>query len=179
MEKKKNLLIIFLSIIVVLLLGMLVYLLFFNKKEELKPVDNPPINNNENKSDGPYANFLDYEKIKNDLVNNVISGKRIYLENCESCEGIDFDNYDEAVCHKKELTINSITTFINKLKKATKVEELPTSKACSLYSYWIEDSGLSAFEADDPSILLVGLNGKGYAYHFAGEDVKDFLKNLK
>ncbi len=35
------------------------------------------------------------------------------------------------------------------------------------------------FEADDPSILLVGLNGNGYAYHFAGEDIRDFLKNLK
>ena len=81
-------------------------------------------------------------------------------------------------CTKTNLGVNSIKTFVNKLKSANLVEYIPTSKECSEYTYTI-GSDLSAFEADDKSILLVGINCNGYAFHFTNENMIDFLINLK
>ena len=61
-------------------------------------------------------------------------------------------------------------------EEAKYVEYMPTSKNCVLYNFSV-GSDLIAFEADDPTVMLVGINGDGFAFHF-DESVIDFFKSL-
>ena len=76
----------------------------------------------------------------------------------------------------KNLDTSAIAKVINKLKEAKYVEYMPTSKNCVLYNFSV-GSDLIAFEDDDPTVMLVGINGDGFAFHF-DESVIDFFKSL-
>ena len=200
MEKEKNtktlmILMIICVCLSITTLGIVIYDRFIRKEPEhavLKPitVDNQNTTiNNDNKNyntnnltleeDNNDNISIDYEKTQKDLIDKVNKNiDKIILKRCESCKGIDYDNSSNAKCSDKEMSVNSINEVINKLKTASKVELLPTSKACSLYTYTVGND-LVVFEADDTSILLVGLNNNGYAFHFPGENVVDFLSKLK
>jgi len=185
-EKKQNVQIILLSIVIVLLAGILVYLLFFNNKDE-KVIDNKENTIQEsvkkerkitiNKDDDDY--ILDFDDIENRLIKKIDEQKKkAILSSCD-CNGIDYDNIESMNCDNKELSSDSVKAVINKLFSSKKIEWVPTSRICADYTYLVEDSNFFLMEADDKNIILAGIDNDGYAFHFPGEDVRDFLKNLK
>ena len=186
-EKKQNIQIILLSIIIVLLVGIMVYLLFFNKKDENKVIDSKENTTIEsvkkerkisvNKADVNYV--LDFDDIENRLIKKIDEQKKkAILSSCD-CNGIDYDNVESMNCDNKELSSDSVKIVINKLFSSKKIEWVPTSRICADYTYLVEDSNFFLMEADDKSIILAGIDNDGYAFHYDGEDVRDFLKSLK
>jgi len=186
-NKNKNLIIVVMACVIVLLIAALVYFLFIKKdkpEEQVKPQDiheteDIKKNNTFGLKDVDGNDIsLDYEKLEQDLINKVKSGSvKIELQHCENCEDFDYDNADSVKCTKKELGVNSITVFISKLKSANSVEYLPTGRECSEYVYSVGNE-FFGFEADDSSILLMGINNNGYAFHFDNENMIEFLSNL-
>lgn len=173
-ENKKKMLqnieIIGLSILIIVLLSLLIYMVFIKKE------DNEGINNNNSEVS------FDYNKIEKDLTSE-LNNKTIYLESCDCSEVLDYDSVDKAKCSKKIISNDTISTFINKLKTADKIELISTSKVCSEYTYSVftndtNERLLIAYVADDTSILLVGIRDNGYALHFVGENVNEFLSSL-
>ena len=191
----------------IITLGLVIYDRFIKEEPEhaiLKPIEIVP-NTNDNKQNNDSNNnkttptnsnvgknntsglrdyegkdaSINYEQLEKTLISKVNSKQeKIILQNCVNCKDIDFDNYDKAKCTKKELSVSSISQILNKLKSANLVEYVSASKPCSEYTYSV-GSDFDAFEADDKSILLVGVNGNGYAFHFNNENVTDFLSKLK
>ena len=101
--------------------------------------------------------------------------EKITLVTRESCNGDEGSN--TTVGQKvKELSMDSITKVIDKLRSSKKIEYLSTSRTCSLYNFQIGND-LTVFEADDDHILLVGIEGNGFAFHY-DDSVLDFFKSL-
>lgn len=165
MNKNKNTLFILLSIIGILLL-LCIYLLFIKKDTANNTLGLKDASGNDIS--------INYEKLEIELLKN----NNVYLSVCESCAEIDEGNINDVKCNKKSLSVSTISTFISKLKSAKSVEYLPTSKVCSLYTYSVGNDFV-AFDGDDTSILLVGLNNNGYAFHFPNENIVTFLNGLK
>ena len=179
--------------IIIILLGLCIYFMFI-KKDNKEISGNQPTNSEKEKEERKEAKqtnntlglkgsngediSLNYEELEKKLLNMVNNGTKVYLDHCDNCSDIDYDNIDEAQCSKKELSVNVVKNLINKLKNANKVEYMPTSRPCAEYTFSI-DNGIVAYEADDKSILLVGVNNNGYAFHFTNENIVDFLSNLK
>ncbi len=180
-EKYKIIYIILLSIFIVLLIVALTYFLFLNKKEEIVINNNNNANNERkitiNKDNGDYV--LNFDNLENKLTKKINEQKKkAILSNCD-CNGISYDNIESMNCDNKELSIDSVKMVINKLFSSKKVVWVPTSRICADYTYLIEDSNFFLMEADDKSIILAGIDNDGYAFHYDGEDVRDFLRNLK
>ena len=155
-------------------LGIVIYDKFIRKEPEKTIIK--PVSVDYNSMKNAIADIkIDYSELARKMKSD---DKHIYLNVCDTCEEIDESNIDEASGTKKELGKDTVEKVINKLKDASKVELLSTSKVCSLYTYYVEDV-ITIFEADDPNILLVGIEGEGYAYHFNGENVKSFLESFK
>lgn len=187
-EKNKNLIIGIMACLIILLIVALVYFVFIKKDKDQESTKAQDVLEKEDiKKNNTFGlkDFdgndvsLDYEKLEQELIYNVNSGSvKIELKHCENCEDFDYNNADSVKCTKKELEVNSITIFINKLKSANFVEYLPTGRECSEYTYSIGNK-FFGFEADDSAILLMGINDKGYAFHFDNENIIEFLSNLK
>lgn len=123
---------------------------------------------------------INYDELEKELINKVNSDSNtnVYLSTCE-----DFNTKNTVI------SSTSISEVIQKLKIAYLVEELTTSKFCPVYSFSITSNMeseknrkdlMSIVYGDDRKILLVGINDKGYAYHFTSENELDhFLENLK
>ena len=193
MEKEnKNLKVVIalLSILVVILLILGIYFIFIKKDKkavDVEPSNNVEINEKNNTeglkdSDGKDIS-IDYENLEKELIDNVDkNGYLVYLDYCKDCT-LNTSETDDIYCSKKTLSKNSIVTIINKLKSASKVEFMPTGRNCAVYTYSISNQNgenlLVAYEADDASILLVGIKGQGYAYHFNGENIINFFNSLQ
>ena len=188
-EKCTNKVLTTLMIVCVLLsvaiLCILSYDRFLRKKDELKCNCPAPIINDGPKerkitvAKGEENYVLDFDDIEDRLLKNANNNhKKVILSSCD-CKGIGYDNIESMNCDNKELSVDSIGEVINKLYNAKKVEWVPTSKICADNTFLVEDSNFFMFEADDKSIILAGIDQDGYAFHFDGEDVRDFLKGLK
>jgi len=149
---------------------LIIYMVFIKKD------DNEGINNNNSEVS------FDYNEIEKELTSE-LNNKTIYLESCDCSKVLDYDSVNKAKCSKKIISNDTISTFINKLKTANKIELISTSKACSEYTYSVftndtNETLLIAYVADDTSILLVGIGDTGYAFHFTGENMNELFVNL-
>ena len=144
-------------------------------KEEIPIVDNNPDQTEDN-------TYLDYEKLEDEFIALVDKDENIdpYLSTCKQ-------NKDDFEVSSKVLSIDSIVEVIDKLKKASKVEEKVIEGTCPEYSYSIssnvEDDNKRSDElfityGTDKKSLLVGIKDKGYEFTY-NSTLDNFLENLK
>lgn len=182
-NKKTKIMMLLLLLVVVLLL--VVYFVFIKKSNDSqnKPIkisnfEKVDVNNTLGlmNLDGNDAS-IDYENLENKLINALKNGASVYLNKCNSCVEMDYENVRDLKCTKKNLSSDSIKLLINKLQSSRQVEILPNGVYCSSYNYYVGDI-LMVSEGEDTSILSVSLNNNFYAFHF-NDDVIEFLDNLK
>ena len=155
MEKDKKKLITNIEIIGLSIIGMIVLIIYmvFIKKD-----DNEGINNNNSEVS------FDYNEIEKELTSE-LNNKTIYLESCDCSKVLDYDSVNKAKCSKKIISNDTISTFINKLKTANKIELISTSKACSEYTYSVLFDITPELDMTDGEITFTLSNIKDDAGH--------------
>lgn len=140
-----------------------------DNNEDVEPIDNETLTVN-NKA-------VNYEKLISEINKD---GVKARITKCDCSEVYDETDSDKAKCKTYQLEIKDVEKIVNKMASTKKYEEVATGRICAEYAVEVidenKDTILTAFEADDPQYLLAGIKGEGFAFEFAKEDIRNFLK---
>ena len=192
---KNEKLIVFVVLIVVTALGISFYAILNDKKE--KPVQTKNTNTTEKKETKKIKEdvieptieekekqeeqeeiSIDYKSLKKELIARIDNdpNTNAYLETC--------DNFER---ERTVLSTTSVEQLIDKLMTANSISKLPTSMTCPNYTYTVStnidndmtrENIIIAMYSNDDNILLVGIKGEGYAFHF-DTSLNGLLESLK